>query len=202
MQIRPLDIAGAFEVTPVPWDDSRGTFLEWYRFDRLEEVAGRKVDLRQANLSVSKRGVVRGIHYADTPPGQAKYVTVPKGAIIDYVVDIRLGSPTYGRWDSVRLDDTDRKALFLEEGLGHAFVALEEDTVVSYLVTGVYDPAHEHGLSPLDPEIALDLPADLGELVLSDKDRDAPTLAQAREQGLLPDHAALRAVLTSQAGTS
>jgi dTDP-4-dehydrorhamnose 3,5-epimerase len=190
-----MDIAGAFEISPVRWDDSRGTFLEWYRFDLLEKAAGRSIDLRQANLSVSKRGVVRGIHFADTPPGQAKYVTVPRGAIIDYTVDLRVGSPTFGTWDSVRLDDVDRRAVFLEEGLGHAFVSLADDTVVSYLVSGVYDPAREHGVTPFDADLALGFPPEAGELTVSDKDRDAPTLAQMRDQGRLPDHAALQSVL-------
>lgn len=188
MQIRPMDIAGAFEISPVHWDDSRGTFLEWYRFDLLEAAVGRSLDLRQANTSVSRRGVVRGIHFADTPPGQAKYVTVPRGAIIDYAVDLRVGSPTFGEWSSVRLDDVDRKAVFLEEGLGHAFVALADDTVVSYLVSSTYDPGLEHGVTPFDEELALEFPSEAGELIASDKDRDAPTLASARDAGLLPDY--------------
>ena len=192
MQIRPMDVAGAFEISPVHWDDSRGSFLEWYRFDLLEQATGRRLDLRQANLSVSHRGVLRGIHFADTPPGQAKYVTVPRGAILDYAVDLRVGSPTFGAWESVRLDDVERHALFLEEGLGHAFVALEEDTVVSYLVSSVYHPEHEHGVSPFDADLGLTFPSDLGELIVSDKDRDAPTLAEARERGMLPDFAALQ----------
>jgi dTDP-4-dehydrorhamnose 3,5-epimerase len=187
-----MDIAGAFEISPVHWDDSRGTFLEWYRFDLLETAAGRSLDLRQANISVSRRGVVRGIHFADTPPGQAKYVTVPRGAIIDYAVDLRVGSPTFGEWSSVRLDDVDRKALFLEEGLGHAFVALADDTVVSYLVSSTYDPQLEHGVTPFDEELALEFPSEAGELIASDKDREAPTLAAMRESGGLPDYAALQ----------
>lgn len=193
MHIRPLDVAGAFQISPVHWDDSRGTFLEWYRFDVLEQAVGRSLDLRQANISVSKRGALRGIHYADTPPGQAKYVTVPRGAILDFVVDLRVGSPTFASWASLRLDDVTRGAVFLEEGLGHAFVALEDDTVVSYLVSGVYDPEHEHGLSPFDSDLALVYPPEVGELLVSDKDRDAPTLAEARERGMLPDFAALQA---------
>ncbi|MEO5921589.1 MAG: dTDP-4-dehydrorhamnose 3,5-epimerase [Pseudolysinimonas sp.] len=193
MQIRSMDIAGAFEISPVHWDDSRGTFLEWYRFDLLEKAVGRSLDLRQANISVSRRGVVRGIHFADTPPGQAKYVTVPRGAIIDYVVDLRVGSPTFGEWTSARLDDVDRKAVFLEEGLGHAFVSLADDTVVSYLVSSTYDPAREHGVTPFDADLALEFPAEVGTLIASDKDRDAPGFAAMRDQGLLPDHASLRA---------
>jgi len=187
-----MDIAGAFEIRPEHWDDSRGTFLEWYRFDLLEKAVGRSLDLRQANISVSRRGVVRGIHYADTPPGQAKYVTVPRGAIIDYAVDLRVGSPTFGEWSSVRLDDVDRNAVFLEEGLGHAFVALADDTVVSYLVSSTYDPALEHGVSPFDDELALTFPSEAGELTASDKDRDAPTFAAAQSAGNLPDYDAVQ----------
>src|SRR5471032_603162 len=149
-------------MTPVVRSDDRGDFLEWYRFDRLEETIGHPLDVRQANISVSRRGVVRGVHFADVPRGQAKYVTVPRGSVIDVVVDIRTGSPTFGSWDSVLLDDRDRRALYIAEGLGHLFVALEDDTTVSYLVSDVYSPAAEHGLNPFDPELALEFPSEIG----------------------------------------
>lgn len=186
MRIRELSIPDAYEITPVQHADDRGVFLEWYRFDRLEEATGRRLDLRQANTSVSARGVVRGIHFADIPPGQAKYVTALRGAVLDYVVDIRVGSPTFGRWEAVRLDDVDRRALFLSEGLGHAFVALTADAIVSYLVTDTFNPAREHGITPLDPQLALEFPAEAGELLLSPKDLEAATLADAAAAGLLP----------------
>jgi len=186
VQIRELSIAGAFEVTPVQWKDDRGVFMEWYRFDVLSEAVGHPLDLRQANTSVSKRGVVRGIHFADIPRGQAKYVTVTHGAILDFAVDLRVGSPTFGKWDASRLDDVDRRALYLSEGLGHAFVALTDDATVSYLVSDVYNPAAEHGVSPLDPQIALDFTLAKDELILSPKDIDAPSLAEAQANGLLP----------------
>jgi dTDP-4-dehydrorhamnose 3,5-epimerase len=186
VQIRELSIPGAFEVTPVQWRDDRGVFLEWYRFDLLSEVVGHPLDLRQANTSVSRRGVVRGIHFADIPRGQAKYVTVPRGAVLDFVVDLRVGSPMFGKWESVRLDDVDRRALYLSEGLGHAFVALTDDATVSYLVSDTYNPSGEHGIDPLDPEIALEFPLEFDELVLSPKDGEAPSLAEAKASGLLP----------------
>lgn len=186
MQVRELSIPDAWEITPVVRGDDRGVFLEWYRFDRLEEAAGRSIDLKQANTSVSKRGVVRGIHFADIPPSQAKYVTVMNGAVLDFVVDIRVGSPTFGQWDSVLLDDTDRKAVFLSEGLGHAFIALTDDAVVSYLVTDTYAPTREHGISPSDPAIALVFPSEAGEPLLSPKDLEAPSLDEAMSAGLLP----------------
>ena len=127
MQIRELSVSGAFEITPKLHRDDRGVFLEWYRHDVLAEAVGHPLDLRQANTSISARGVLRGIHFADVPVGQAKYVTATRGAVIDFAIDIRVGSPTFGQWDSVLLDTLDRRAIFLAEGLGHAFVALEDD---------------------------------------------------------------------------
>ena len=186
MQIRQLSIADAYEVTPILRSDDRGTFLEWYRFDRLEETIGHSLDLRQANTSISRRGAVRGIHFADIPRGQAKYVTVVRGSILDFVVDVRVGSSTFGGWDSVVLDDQDYRALYLAEGLGHLFVALEDNTTVSYLVSDTYNPATEHGVNPFDPDIALVFPSDLSELLISEKDRDAPSLSALAAAGSLP----------------
>lgn len=186
MQIRELRIPGSFEVTPVQWADERGVFLEWYRFDLLGEAVGHPLDLRQANTSVSKKGVVRGIHFTDFPRGQAKYVTAPSGVVLDYVVDIRIGSPTFGEWDVVRLDSVDRRAIYIAEGLGHAFVALTDDAVVSYLVSDIYSPSAEHGISPLDTTIALEFPKEAGDLRLSPKDAEAPTVEEAERLGLLP----------------
>ena len=197
MQLRELSIPDAWEITPVQRADDRGVFLEWYRFDLLAEVVGHPLDLRQANTSVSKRGVVRGIHFADVPPSQAKYVTVAHGAVLDFVVDIRVGSPTFGQWDSVLLDDVERRAVYLSEGLGHAFVALTDDAVVSYLVSDTYSPGREHGVSPLDPDIALRWPEEAGELLLSPKDTEAPSLADAAAAGLLPTWDACRAYYDS-----
>lgn len=187
MQIRELTIGGAWEITPLQRSDDRGLFLEWYRYDKLSEAVGHPLDLRQGNTSVSKRGVVRGIHFADVPRGQAKYVTVAHGAVLDFIVDVRSGSPTFGQWDSVVLDDQDRRAVYIGEGLGHAFVALTEQATVSYLVSDVYNPQTERGIDPLDSEIALEFPADAGELILSPKDLEAPTLAEALDLNLLPD---------------
>jgi len=192
MQIRELAVPDAYEITPTPYADDRGLFLEWYRFDRLSEAVGHAVDLRQANLSVSRRGVLRGIHFADVPVGQAKYVTAARGAVIDFAIDIRVGSPTFGQWDSVLLDDVDRRAIYLAEGLGHAFVALTDDATVSYLVSDIYRPGAEHGITPVDEQIGLELPFGRDELVLSEKDLAAPTLDEARAQGLLPDWQAMR----------
>lgn len=197
MQIRELKVPDSYEITPRQFPDDRGVFLEWYRFDRLEEAIGHPLSLAQANTSVSKRGVVRGIHFADLPPSQAKYVTATHGAVLDFVIDIRVGSPTFGQWDTVLLDDVDRRGIYLAEGLGHAFVALTENATVSYLVTSTFNAEREHGINPLDPEVGLVFPPEAGELLLSPKDTDAPGLAEAAAQGLLPTWAEARAYYQS-----
>lgn len=192
VQIRELKIPDSYEITPTQFGDDRGVFLEWYRFDRLEEAVGHPLRLAQGNTSVSKRGVVRGIHFADVPPSQAKYVTANRGAVLDFVVDIRVGSPTFGKWDSVLLDDVDRRAIYIAEGLGHCFVALTDDATVSYLVTSTFDADREHGIDPTDPEIGLAFPETVGDLILSPKDTDAPSLAEAATAALLPTWDAAR----------
>ncbi|KRC60481.1 dTDP-4-dehydrorhamnose 3,5-epimerase [Agromyces sp. Root81] len=193
MQIRELMVPDSYVVTPRIHSDDRGSFIEFYRHDRLHEAVGHSLDLRQGNTSVSRRGSFRGIHFADTPPGQAKYVTVAHGAILDFVVDLRVGSPTFGTWDSVRLDAVDRRAVYVSEGLGHAFLALEDETVVTYLVSDVYNPTAEHAIDPLDPSIGFDLPIPVDELLISPKDQQAPSLTEALELGILPDWSAARA---------
>lgn len=193
MRIRELQVPDSYEVTPQLLGDDRGVFLEWYRFDALEEAVGHRLELAQGNMSVSRKGVVRGIHFADVPPSQAKYVTAVRGAVLDFVVDIRVGSPTFGQWDSVLLDDTDRRAIYIAEGLGHCFVALTDDATVSYLVSSTYAAGREHGVNPLDPEIGLDLTLSADQLLLSPKDVAAPSLAEAAASGLLPDWDAAKA---------
>jgi dTDP-4-dehydrorhamnose 3,5-epimerase len=192
VKIRELAVPDAYAVTTTQHRDDRGAFLEWYRFEPLADAVGHPLRLAQANCSVSRRGTVRGVHYADVPPSQAKYVTCVRGAVLDVVADIRVGSPTFGRTDAVRLDEDERAAVYLAEGLGHAFVALTDDATVVYLCSDVYSPTREHGITPTDPDLAIDWPRDVP-LLLSPKDEAAPTLAQAREAGALPDYAACRA---------
>jgi dTDP-4-dehydrorhamnose 3,5-epimerase len=191
MQVRELAVPGAFEFTPVQHGDDRGLFLEWFKVDALRGAVGHPLELAQANLSVSKANSLRGIHFADVPPGQAKYVLCPAGAVIDFIIDIRVGSPTFGAVDAVRLDTVDRRAVYLSEGLGHGFLALEDGSTLTYLCSTGYAPGREHGITPLDPALALPLP-DGVDFVLSDKDLAAPTLAEAAESGLLPTWDACR----------
>jgi dTDP-4-dehydrorhamnose 3,5-epimerase len=205
VDIAELSIAGAFEMTPKIIGDSRGAFLEWFRADRFREVTGHDFTLVQANSSVSAAGTVRGVHFADVPPSQAKYVTCPAGALLDVVVDIRVGSPTFGQHEAVLLDDENRKALYVGEGLGHAFMALEDRTVIQYLCSASYAPGREHGVHPLDPALGIAWPG-AGrdgrplEKRLSDRDAAAPTLEEAGDQGLLPSLAQVEDYLSSLRG--
>ena len=185
MQVTPLSIEGVWAFTPKLWPDDRGVFLEAFKSSTFAETVGHRLALEQMNISVSRAGTVRGVHFALVPPGQAKYVQCLSGAILDVVVDIRVGSPTFGQWDALELNSTTRKALYIAEGLGHAFCALTDDATVGYLCSQPYAPGREFGVHPLDPALGLPWPAG-SESVLSPKDAAAPTLAEAADQGLLP----------------
>jgi dTDP-4-dehydrorhamnose 3,5-epimerase len=198
VKVTELSIPDAFSIHPRQFLDERGVFLEWYRHEALTEAVGHRLTLAQANYSVSRRGSVRGIHFADVPPGQAKYVTCARGAVLDVVVDLRVGSPTFGRWDTARLDDQEHAAVYVAEGLGHGFVALTDDATVMYLCSTVYNPTGEHGLNPLDPDLGIEW-TDGDQLVVSDKDLAAPTLATARTTGMLPKYADCQALYASLA---
>ena len=133
---------------------------------------------------MSAAGVLRGLHFAQLPPSQAKYVTCLRGAVFDVVVDIRVGSPTFGKWDSVLLDDDNRRSIYLSEGLAHGFQALQDDSTVMYLCSAGYDPAREHTIRATDPALDIQWPGT--EHVLSDRDAEAPTLDEVEAAGLLP----------------
>jgi dTDP-4-dehydrorhamnose 3,5-epimerase len=195
----PLTIEGTWVVTPPVHSDTRGSFLEMFRGDKLSGVLGYRMDVAQANCSVSRRGVIRGIHFADVPPGQAKYVSCVSGAILDVVVDLRVGSPSYGRWEAVRLDDENRRSVLVSEGLGHAFMVLSEMATAVYLCSTPYAPGREHGVHPLDPALGIAWPRG-SEPVLSDKDDAAPSLAEANAAGLLPAYSDCLAYIASLRG--
>ncbi|MCG8916107.1 dTDP-4-dehydrorhamnose 3,5-epimerase family protein [Actinokineospora sp. PR83] len=188
MQVRELNVPDAFEFTPRTFPDARGVFVSPFQGEAFTKAVGHPLTVAQSNHSQSRKGAIRGLHFADVPPGQAKYVYCPQGALLDFVVDLRVGSPTFGQWDAVRLDPVDFRAVYVPEGVGHGFVALEDDTVISYLCSTGYNPGAEHGINPLDANLALPwepgLPA-----VLSEKDEAAPSLAEALATGLLPQYA-------------
>lgn len=184
VEVRELAIAGAWEITPQQHTDVRGVFYEWFTDGEFQEFTGHRLDLHQANCSVSAAGVLRGLHFAQLPPSQAKYVSCLRGAVFDVVVDIRLGSPTFGKWDSVLLDDRSRRSVYISEGLAHGFQALQEDSTVMYLCSTGYDPAREHTIRATDPALDIGWPGT--DHVLSDRDAEAPTLEEVKAAGLLP----------------
>jgi len=185
MQVRELPISGAWAFLPEIHKDDRGVFLESLTQTSILASLGFRMDIQQMNISVSGRGTIRGIHFADVPPGQAKYVQCLDGQILDVIVDIRVGSPTFGTWNALELDSDSRQALYIAEGLGHAFCALTEKATVGYLCSQAYAPAREHGVDPMDTAIGIEWPTGVS-VSLSDRDASAPSLHEAQESGLLP----------------
>ena len=167
--------------------DDRGLFLESFTQRSFREATDHNFLLQQSNLSFSHRGTIRGIHFATVPPGQAKYVQCYQGAILDLVVDVRVGSPTFGQWEAVELDSHSRKAVYIAEGLGHAFCALSETATVGYMCSEPYAPEREFGVHPLDNELAIAWPQEF-EILLSPKDAAAPSLHEASSLGILPTY--------------
>lgn len=187
--IRELGVEGAYEITPQVFNDERGYFLSPYQERDFLPYSGHALfPLVQSSFNRSRRGVVRGIHFTAVPPGTAKYVFSPWGRALDVVVDLRVGSPTYATWDSVVLDQHSFRAVYLPVGVGHMTVALEDDTIISYLLSTEYVLEHELAVSALDPRLRLPIPPDLDPL-LSERDREAPSLDEAERAGILPDYA-------------
>lgn len=189
MRVTATSINGSWIFTPTLHDDDRGVFLESFTQAAFLDATNHSLQLKQGNVSESSRGTIRGIHFADVPPGQAKYVQCYAGRILDVVVDIRVGSPTFGQWDAVELNSESRQALYIAEGLGHAFCALNESATVGYMCSEPYAPTREHGIHPLDPDLGISWPGDL-DIQLSPKDASAPSLSEAVASGLLPQWAA------------
>ena len=184
MKATPLSINGSWKIDFQRFDDNRGYFYESFKDEDFKSQIGRNFVIKQTNTSSSSKGSVRGIHYALVPPSQAKLVQCQRGSIKDYVIDIRVGSPTFGKFEEIELNENSASAVFIEEGLAHAFVALENQTVVTYYVTEKYNPDREKGINPFDKTLNVKWPE--MELVLSEKDKQAITLEEAKNQGLLP----------------
>ena len=184
MKAQPLKIPGSWKIEFQKFDDNRGFFYESFKEEDFKKLIGRNLNIKQTNTSSSSKGSVRGIHYALVPPSQAKLVQCQRGSIKDYVIDIRVGSPTFGQFEEIELNENSASAVFIEEGLAHALVAMENQTVVTYFVTEKYNPEREKGINPFDKTLNVKWP-DL-ELILSEKDKQAISLEEAKNQGLLP----------------
>ena len=187
MEIEPLRVGNAFRVIPEKHGDRRGVFYEAIRGDVLSGAIGYPFRVAQVNYSVSRRNTLRGIHATEVPPGQDKLVSCVRGAALDIVVDLRPGSPTFGEFDLTYQDEDSGLAVYLADGLGHAFLALADNTCMSYLCSAEYVPGTMIEVDGLDPELAL--PWRLAEPpIRSDKDARAPTLATAVASGRLPSY--------------
>ena len=183
MKAHPLSISGSWKIEFQKFDDNRGFFYESFKEEDFKTQIGRNLNIKQTNTSSSSKGSVRGIHYALVPPSQAKLVQCQRGSIKDYVIDIRIGSPTFGKFEEIELNENSATAIFIEEGLAHAFVALENQTVVTYYVTEKYNPEREKGINPFDKTLNILWPEI--DLILSEKDKAAISLEQAKDQGIL-----------------
>ncbi|NEB81693.1 dTDP-4-keto-6-deoxy-D-glucose epimerase [Streptomyces sp. SID14478] len=192
--VRELAIEGALEFTPTVYPDERGLFVTTYQQAQFVAATEHPFPFVQTSHSVSRRGVVRGVHYTATPPGMAKHVYCARGRARDFVVDLRVGSPTFGQWDTIELDQEHCRSTYLPVGVGHVFVALEDETTMMYQMSGPYVAQDELAVSPLDPALGLPVTIDGVEPVLSGRDVAAPTLAQALEAGVLPDYETCRAL--------
>jgi dTDP-4-dehydrorhamnose 3,5-epimerase len=179
-EIKDLNIQGCWIFKPQVFSDSRGHFFEWFQDSSLEIQNGKKFQIAQANCSISNKGVLRGIHFAKYPPGQAKYVTCISGKVFDVLVDLRKGSPTFGKWESVILDSKDPSAIYISSGIGHAFMALEDNTSFVYLCDQRYNPSNEFEISPFDQTIGILWPKDI-EPILSNKDLNGKSFSDSME---------------------
>ena len=179
LDVRPLGLDGVLEIRPRQFADERGFFSETWNADHWRE-AGIDLDFVQDNHSLSReRGVVRGLHYQLEPFTQDKLVRVTRGAVFDVAVDIRRGSPSFGRWVGATLSAAEWNQLLVPRGYAHGFVTLEPDTEVQYKVTAPYSADHDRAIRFDDPAIGIDWPIAVGDLTLSAKDRAAPLLADA-----------------------
>ena len=155
MSFTPLNIKGVWLHSPKIWPDDRGTFHEVFKLSHISEQLGRGFQVKQVNQSTSAAGVVRGIHWTDSPEGQAKFVSCPKGSLWDVVIDLRPNSPTFGNWDARILSAANKQSLFISEGIGHAFLALEDGTVSNYLCSSEYQPNFDRTINAFDEDLGI-----------------------------------------------
>ncbi len=186
MTLQELSISGAYLVTHQVFPDERGLFREWFKAEEVELI-DKSFSVQQANYSNSKQFVIRGIHYSLAPRGQAKIVTCASGRIVDVLVDLRIGSPTYLKVEHVELAEDLGRVVFIPTGVGHGFFVESESAAIVYLTSSGYSPSYEKAISPTDSELGINWPIPGGEMgVISKADREARTLAQAKELGILP----------------
>lgn len=178
-ELTPLGIDGSWLYQAEVHQDPRGHFIEWFKHELIRKELGRNFLIQQSNFSNSKKGVVRGIHFSVASQGQAKWITCTSGSLFDVVVDIRPNSKTFKKWVGLEMSAESGKSILVSEGLGHAFLSLQDETTISYLLTSPYSPNEEFAINPKDPEIGIKWPLD--SLQFSKKDEAAPSLSEMIE---------------------
>jgi dTDP-4-dehydrorhamnose 3,5-epimerase len=190
MPFEEMKIKGAWVHTPSVFPDERGSFHEVFKLSAIEEQLGRSFQVKQVNQSTSSKGVIRGIHFTDSVEGQAKYVSCVAGSLWDVIVDVRKDSETYGQWDAVLLSAENRKSVLISEGLGHAFLSLEDGTVANYLCTSEFNPALDLTIDALDKDLKINFSVLLNAftdgpkaIIRSDKDLNGLTFHDWSQYG-------------------
>jgi dTDP-4-dehydrorhamnose 3,5-epimerase len=186
VNVTELSIPGAYVLDSAVWGDERGFFREWFKRPDLDAL-GISFAIEQANLSMSRRGVLRGLHYSIAPEGQSKLVTCAFGELDDVIVDVRIGSPTFGRVEVVRLAADEERSVLLPAGAAHGFCVRSEHAALSYLLSSSFNPSMELEINPFDE--TLDVPWRLDEpAIMSEKDAAAPSLSDRIASGELPTY--------------
>lgn len=178
MQITETTLKGSFILEPKIFRDERGIFYETYQKERFQRAIGRNIDFVQDNHSVSKRGVLRGLHLQTGDYAQSKLIRVVKGEVLDVIVDFRQGSPTFGQHFKTRLSDKNSKIIFIPKGMAHGFLALSEEVVFTYKCDAYYHPASESGIVYSDETLNIDWEYPQELLILSEKDKKLPTVKE------------------------
>lgn len=186
MSLEKLSIAGAYLVTHKVFPDERGLFREWFKSEEIRKIDA-TFSVQQANYSQSKQWVIRGIHYSLAPQGQAKVVTCASGAVVDVLIDLRVGSPTYLKVEYVELTNDSGKVVYIPTGVGHGFIVTTDLASIVYLTSSGYAPEYEKAISPTDPDLSITWALPTGELaIISKADADAPSLLRASALNRLP----------------
>ena len=186
MTLQELSISGSFLSTHKVFPDERGLFREWFKSKEIATIDP-KYQVRQANYSLSKKSVIRGIHYSLAPEGQAKLVTCASGSIVDVLVDLRVGSPTYLNTEYIELAEDSGKVIYIPTGVGHGFVVISDSASIVYLTSSEYAPEFERSICPTDPELGINWQLPVGQSgIISAADINAPTLAQAIKSRDIP----------------
>ena len=175
------EIADVVIIEPQVHGDNRGYFVETFRADKLEEFLGYKINFCQDNESKSSKGVLRGLHYQLAPAAQTKLVRVIQGSVLDVAVDIRKGSPTFGKHVAVELSSDNKRQLLVPRGFAHGFVVLEDNTTFAYKVDNYYSPENDRGIAFDDKELGIDWIIPHAELNLSAKDTTQPKFSVAKD---------------------